>query len=431
MEKITYEQVGETIYREVLANGLSVTLIPRAGLSKVFGFFLTDFGSEDLAFLPLGKEKKYIAPMGVAHFLEHKMFDKGDHDIFTEFSRLGSDANAFTNASETAYFFTATDQIRENVELLLDFVQEPFFSDATVEKEKGIITQEAQMYADQPDQRMFQGLLGALFHNHPIRNEVVGTIESINQITKEDLYTNYETFYHPSNMNLCIVGNFVPEEMIAVIKENQNKKHFPAVEPITRFFAEEPAGVATKERIIHMPVSFSRSIIGIKEYANPLPTEELQKRIFLTSMLLDYLFSKGGPFYKVLEDKKLIDSSFGYQRTCDKTYGFSLISSNTDQPEKFAETVKELLLSVKDLTIPVEKIERLKKRMIGSRLRRLDSIEIIGQEYPWYANRNLDYFNQSEYIKNITPADVQEFIENWISEEQIAVCSVQPESQAK
>lgn len=427
MEKITYSQVGETVYKEVLKNGLSVTLIPRPGLSKVFGFFVTDFGAEDLSFIPLGEDEKYDAPMGVAHFLEHKLFDKGDHDVFTDFSRLGSDANAFTNASETAYFFTATNRINENVRLLLDFVQEPFFSDQTVEKEKGIIIQEEQMYADQPDQRMFRGLLESLFSVHPIRNEVLGTIESIGSITKEDLYTNYETFYHPSNMTLCITGNFDPEEMMEVVRKNQESKEFQKPELITRFHQPEPKGVAAPELIIHMPVSFARSMVGIKEYGEQLETEELQKRILLTAMVLEYLFAKSGPFYKKLDDLGLIDSSFSYQRTCDKTYGYSVIGGNTSKPTEFAAAVKEMLLSVKSLTIPAKSIERMKKRMIGSRLRRLDSIEIMGQEYPWYENRGLNYFNQGKEIEAITPEDVHDFMKEWIQEENIAVCTVQPE----
>src|SRR5690625_1359829 len=255
MKKTIHENVNETIYSKTLQNGLPVFLLPRNKMSKTFAIFTTNYGSIDRSFIPLNGENKITVPDGVAHFLEHKLFEKEDRDVFADFGKLGASPNAYTSFTKTAYLFSATNHIKENVETLLNFVQEPYFSDASVEKEKGIIAQEIKMYDDQPSWQSFMGTVKSLFHDHPITVDIAGTVESIQTITKEDLYTCYHTFYHPSNMILSVVGNFNPEEMMHLIEENQAKKSFSEPEEIKRFFPEEPEEVAIKENYIQMPVS--------------------------------------------------------------------------------------------------------------------------------------------------------------------------------
>lgn len=424
MQTKIYNNVDETIYTEVLNNGLKVCLLPKMDISETSGIFTTDYGANDISFVPIGKSNKFNAPQGVAHFLEHKLFDKGDHDVFSDFSKLGASANAYTNPTQTAYMFDTTENIGESIELLLDFVQDPYFTDKTVEKEKGIITQEAQMYADSPDQLMYMGTLEAIFKNHPVRNEVLGTIDSINNITKEDLYTCYHTFYHPSNMTLSITGNFDPQEIMSLIRKNQSVKQFENPEAIQRFAPEEPSEVAQSNKTITVPVSTSKCMVGMKEYSQPIGKDELLKRALLTGMVLDYLFGRSGPFYKKLYEQGLVDYSFGYQNACEHNYGYSLIHGNTNNPESFAKFVKELLTLTNTLQLQEKELERMKKRKIGRILRGMNSTVAIAQNYTWYDNHGLNYFELIPAIQKFTLGEVNSFINDWIDADRLAVCTV-------
>src|SRR5699024_3529461 len=270
MIKKHYDQINETIYTKTLKNGLPVTLLPKAEMSKTFAIFTTDYGSIDQSFVPLTGSEQVTVPDGIAHFLEHKLFEKEDRDVFMDFGKLGASANAYTSFTKTAYLFSATKHIEENVETLLDFVQEPYFSDDSVEKEKGIIEQEIKMYDDQVDWRAFMGTIEAMFDSHPVNIDIAGTVPSIYKITKEDLYLCYETFYHPSNMTLFIIGNFDPESLMELIEKNQNSKSFEQAKDIERFFPEEGEEVAKKSLEITMPVSIPKMTIGIKESVEEL-----------------------------------------------------------------------------------------------------------------------------------------------------------------
>src|SRR5690625_5161075 len=255
MNQIKYEGINEIVYSQKLENGLSVFLIPKQEMSKTFGLFSTNYGSMDRTFVPIGEEKEITVPDGIAHFLEHKLFEKEDRDVFADFGKQGASPNAYTSFTKTAYLFSATTNIDKNVETLLDFVQDPYFSEQSVEKEKGIIAQEIKMYDDQPDWQSFMGTVKAMFKHHPVKNDIAGTVDSIMPITKEDLYTCYNTFYHPENMTLCVIGAFDVEEMMEMIEENQRAKSFPTFTNVEKHFPEEPVDVKTKESTIQLPVS--------------------------------------------------------------------------------------------------------------------------------------------------------------------------------
>src|SRR5690625_3987746 len=223
MKQINYQTIAETLYQKTLDNGLNVYLLPRQEMEKTFAIFSTDYGSIDRTFVPIGHSEPITVPDGVAHFLEHKLFEKKDRDVFADFSKQGASANAYTSFTTTAYLFSATSTIEQNIETLIDFVQEPYFSDETVEQEKGIIAQEIMMYEDQPGWQLFMGTIKNMFHNHPVNIDIAGTVDSIEAITKEDLYVCYNTFYHPENMSLFIAGNIDPEAIMTLIEENQNR----------------------------------------------------------------------------------------------------------------------------------------------------------------------------------------------------------------
>ncbi|WP_156289120.1 EF-P 5-aminopentanol modification-associated protein YfmH [Oceanobacillus salinisoli] len=427
MNKQTYDDIAETLYTEKLDNGLTVFLLPKPEMAKTYGIFSTDYGSIDQTFVPIGQNEEITVPEGIAHFLEHKLFEKEDHDVFADFGKQGASANAFTSFTKTAYLFSATNHIEKNVETLIDFVQDPYFSEQSVEKEKGIIGQEIQMYNDQPDWQSFMGTIKAMFKNHPVHIDIAGTIESIGKITKDDLYTCYQTFYHPENMTLFIAGNFDSGKMMDLIKTNQASKEFKKMEELKRDFPDEPKEVAMPDSKITMPVSIPKCTVGIKESSSELMEEEFLKKDLLQNMVMDHYFSKGGSFYQELYQEKLIDDSFYYETTLDKNFGYTLIGSNSENPQAFAEKVKKMLLSTNNEMLSEEEFERMKKKKIGQLLRGMNSLEFIANKYIHYHTSGINLFEIIPTIQSLQLEDANKFIQSWIEEDRLAVCTIAAE----
>lgn len=241
-----------------------VYILPKPEFNKTFATFTTNYGSIDNQFVPLNENEMTKVPDGIAHFLEHKLFEKEDGDVFQQFSKQGASANAFTSFTRTAYLFSCTSNFEENLETLVDFVQEPYFSEKTVEKEKGIIGQEITMYDDNPDWRLYFGTIQNMYKNHPVKIDIAGTIESISHINKDLLYTCYETFYHPSNMLLFIVGPVDAEKVMKQVRDNQQKKDYKEISDIQRHFDEEPETVDQEKQVLKMPVQSSKCMVGLK-----------------------------------------------------------------------------------------------------------------------------------------------------------------------
>lgn len=427
MPEKKYDDINEVLLTEQLSNGLHVFLLPKQELSKTFAIFSTNYGSIDLQFVPRNKEDAVTVPEGVAHFLEHKMFEKEDHDVFADFSKQGASANAFTSFTETAYLFTATNHIEQNVKSLLDFVQAPYFSDQSVEKEKGIIGQEITMYDDQPDWRLFMGTIQNLFHNHPVKVDIAGTIESIADISKEDLYECYRTFYHPDNMTLFIAGNFDEKNMMSLIKENQSAKEFPQADEIKRIMPDEPEDAAKKETTINMPVSIPRCSVGIKGLVGETDKDTFLLNDLLQGMILDFYFSEGGSYYQKLYQEGLIDNSFFFEASLEKGFGYAIVGGNTAEPEKFATIVKEMLLSIKDKKIDEADFERMRKKQIGQLLRAMNSIEFIAKKYIHYHVMGIDFLEIIPRLQSLTSEEVAAFLKDWISEEQLTTFKIKAE----
>lgn len=424
MNKQTYEDISEVIYSEEMGNGLTVYLLPKPEMAKTYGLFSTNYGSIDQTFIPIGEDEKVTVPEGVAHFLEHKLFEKKDRDVFADFGKQGASPNAYTSFTKTAYLFSATNHIEKNVETLIDFVQDPYFSEQSVEKEKGIIGQEITMYDDQPDWQSFMGTIKSMFQNHPVNIDIAGTIDSIKSITKDDLYTCYNTFYHPENMTLFIAGNFDASKMMELIKQNQAAKDFKKMDKIEREFPHEPETVAMKENKIIMPVSIPKCTIGIKESVAELKKEVFLKKDLLQSMVIDHYFSKSGQFYQTLYDEKLIDSSFYFETNLEKNFGYSFIGSNTDHPEQFAAKVKELLISTNEASLSAEEFERAKRKKVGKLLRAMNSLEFLANQYTHYHTLEIDFFQVIPTIQSLTLEEANNFVQNWITEDRLAVCTI-------
>lgn len=418
MKKI-YDQVRETVYQETLPNGLKVMLIPKPELAQTYGVFTTNYGSIDNHFTPIGSQEPIQVPDGIAHFLEHKLFEKEDRDVFQDFTKIGASANAFTSFTKTAYLFSATSEIDKATEILLDFVQDPYFSEQSVEKEKGIIAQEIQMYDDQPDWRAFFGIIETMYQHHPVRIDIAGTVDSIQDITKDDLYTCYHTFYHPSNMTFCMVGAFDAEHMLSLIKANQSKKDFDPSTPLERLLKEEPTHVYRKSGELKMPVAVERCMIGIKEIPHHDPAIFLKEEL-IAEMVLDHFYSKSGEYYQELYDLNLIDGSLGFESERQSHFSFSLIGANTTDVNHFRETVFRQLNSFKTYKFDQASFERMKKKMIGGLLSEMNSASTIANSVSQYDMLGIDYFEALPLLESITLEDVESYMHAWIKEDNLA-----------
>ncbi|PEQ93835.1 peptidase M16 [Bacillus sp. AFS006103] len=427
MEKLSFDQLQEELFHEKLSNGLNVYILPKKGFNKTFATFTTKYGSVDNTFVPLGKDEFVKVPDGIAHFLEHKLFEKEDGDVFQQFSRQGASANAFTSFTRTAYLFSSTSDVEKNLETLIDFVQEPYFSEKTVEKEKGIIGQEITMYDDNADWRLYFGLIQNLYQNHPVKIDIAGTIESISHITKDWLYECYNTFYHPSNMLLFIVGPVDPESFMNQVKENQSKKDYKAMPEIKRKFETEPSQAAEKKQVLEMNVQTSKCLLGIKALHVDQTGDELLKNELTMNILLDLLFGKSSENYNQLYNEGLIDETFSFDYTQEQGFGFAMIGGDTGEPDKLAETLAEMLLKAKGQAIfNEEQLERAKRKKIGGFLRAVNSPEYIANQFTRYAFNDMNLFDVVPTLEQITLNDVQSLASEVISEERFSVCQVIP-----
>ncbi|WP_210610002.1 EF-P 5-aminopentanol modification-associated protein YfmH [Priestia flexa] len=426
MEKIEFSQLKEQLYHEKMDNGLEVYILPKPEFNKTFATFTTKYGSIDNQFVPLGEDEMIKVPDGIAHFLEHKLFEKEDGDVFQQFSKQGASANAFTSFTRTAYLFSCTSNFEQNLETLVDFVQEPYFSEKTVEKEKGIIGQEITMYDDNPDWRLYFGTIQNMYKNHPVKIDIAGTIESISHITKDLLYTCYGTFYHPSNMLLFVVGPVDAEKVMTQIRENQAKKDYEDMPEITRHFDKEPETVAEQKQVLNMPVQASKAMVGLKTRKPERSGQDMLRHELAMNIVLDLAFGKSSSYYEDLYKNGLIDETFSYDYTEESGFGFALIGGDTEDPNKFYGRIKEILFEVKSKGLQEDALERVRKKKIGEFLRALNSPEFIANQFTRYAFNDMNLFDVVDTLEKLTVDDVKHVMNDMIQEESFTVCEVVP-----
>lgn len=423
MKQIPYPHLQETLYTEKMPGGLQVFILPKAGFKKTYATFTTRYGSVDNHFQVEGREEIRV-PDGIAHFLEHKMFEEPTGDIFSNFANKGASANAFTSFDRTTYLFTATEHIEDNLTTLIDFVQHPYFTDENVEKEKGIIGQEIQMYRDNPDWRSYYGLIEAMYSKHPIRIDIAGTVESISKITKGTLYECYNTFYHPSNMILFVVGGINPESIMELIRSNQAAKTFEPQGMIRRYYEQEPYEIQEKKRVIVLPVSLPKCLFGIKEMAPGVKGRELLVQELTTKLVLDYLFSSSSDLYQQLYDEGLISDSFGYEYNSTAEYAFSMVGGDTRDPGKLLDRIKEEVNKVIEKGLDEKIFERTRKKKIGNFLRMLNSPEAIANEFTKYRMKQIDLFDFLEVYKQISLQQATQRLREHFNWDQMAISIV-------
>ncbi|EUJ24936.1 zinc protease, insulinase family protein [Listeria grandensis FSL F6-0971] len=401
--------------------------MPKHGFSKTFAIFTTNYGSIDNEFVPIGQEDFTRVPDGIAHFLEHKLFEKEDGDVFFKFGEKGAFTNAFTSFTRTAYLFSSTSSVEENLETLVDFVQEPYFTEETVEKEKGIIGQEIQMYDDDADFRVYFGAIENMYHHHPVKIDIAGTVESIADIDKDLLYLCYNTFYHPSNMILFIVGNVDPEQAIEQVRNNQSKKTFAPAKPVKRHFPEEPKSVAVKKKTLAFPVQIAKNLVAIKEDIGLLRGKEAVQHEMTADIMLELLFGTTSDAYLELYDQGIIDDTFGFDYSLQDSFSFVLVGGDAKDPDLQERKIKETFANAIQTGFKEADLELIKRKKMGQFLRSLNSPEFIANQFSQYIFEEASLFDILPAIEAVTVADIEAFLKRIYMEERVTTFQIVPE----
>ena len=417
---------GEVLYSAKHESGLGVYIIPKEEYSGTYAIFGTRYGSVDSEFVVPGESEPITVPDGIAHYLEHKMFDQPDgSNVFDKFSKYGGNANAFTSFNITAYLVSSTANFEENLEALLDYVQSPYYTDETVAKEQGIIGQEIRMYDDNPGWKLFFNFINCLYNEHPVKKEIAGTVESISKITADYLYKCYNTFYNLSNMSLVITGKVDIESASKVI-EAGIKNNEPFTEPIKKIYPREPEKVAKPYVEKAMAIASPMFMMGFKDNDVNLSGNELLKKDIEIRILMRMLFAKGSDIYKKLYNDSLINSTFSLDYTLQPDYGFTSLDGEAKDPQKVYDTIIEELDKVRKNGLCEADYERAKKVIWGRYVRTHNDIEDLATTFMQYLFMGVDYFNYYDVYNSVTFEDIKNRFNNHFSAENSALSVVKP-----
>lgn len=399
MQVIENLKVKEKLYIDKLDNGLTVMLIPKKNMSKKYAIIGTHFGSLDNHFIAPGSQEDITIPDGVAHFLEHKMFEQKDGtNSLDTLSALGVDANAYTTDDHTAYLFACTDHFEEAFDELMDYVQNPYFTNENVEKEKGIIGQEITMYDDDPATVVYMNALKALYKDNPVRIDIAGTIESISKINPEILNKCYDTFYNPSNMAIAICGDFEPESMMAGITKRLIEK--PKQGEIKRIYPERETKINKAKIEKEMEVSNPIFVIGYLDKEQY--TDEIVKRHIAIEILLSILIGKSSDLYKKLYENGDILSEPELSYEFSKQYAHVLISGQSKNPEKVYEELKKQVEKYKKEGFSQEEFERIKKKIYGAYVVEYNDVSTIAKMFLSDFFKGINSFDYLEEYNLVT-----------------------------
>lgn len=406
MSKYTVDRFyNETLNEEMLfsehESGLKVYVFPKKGFSKYYAIYGTEYGSIDREFVVPGDTEKTVVPDGIAHYLEHKMFEQPDGtNAFDSFALTGASSNAFTSFDLTAYLFSCTDKFYENLEILLDFVNKPYFTDENVEKEQGIIGQEIKMYDDDPSWRVFFNALTAMFKNNPVKIDIAGTVESIAKIDKDILYKCYNTFYNPNNMTLVLVGDVDIKKAMECVDKYVKKER--GLSEISRPDIIDPRERNCEYKEQKLMVSQPMFQVGFKDTEKYTNGKELLKREIATDIIIEVLFGRCSDFYLKLYEEGLIDASFGGEAELEKRYGFTLIGGESKNPKAVYERIKDRIKLAQTEGLSKDEINRAKKVAKASAVKLYNSIEGMGNSYIKLLMKGINPLMYSEVVDEIS-----------------------------
>ena len=415
-----YPRLGESLYTKTLENGLTVALVPRKGFTRKIAYFVTDFGSIHTDFVLDGKN--YQMPAGVAHFLEHKLFELPDRDVTAEFAALGGNVNAFTSYDMTAYYVSCTENFEENLALLLEFVSTPWFEKESVLREQGIIDQEIGMNADAPDSQIFESLMENMYKTHPIRIPILGTESSIRRITREVLHTCHRAFYTPDNMILCVVGDVAPETVEGIAVQVLGTEKKPAAQKIRSWQENmEQGGDSCRQMEVAMP-TFQ---LGFKCESTGMGEDAIRQEL-VGDLAAEALFGESSPLYLRLYEQGLIDSSFG--GGFESVDGCAMLTCGGDSEDPAA--VREAILT-RGAELAAQGIDeadflRMKRSAMGRRIRDLDSFDSTAFRVCAYRLSDFDYFRFPQVYEDVKSEELQVFLKRVVQRQRCSLSVIEP-----
>ncbi|MFC1587296.1 EF-P 5-aminopentanol modification-associated protein YfmH [Planctomycetota bacterium] len=405
------EFVKETVYAGTLDCGLQVMVMPKKNFRKKCAVLGVNFGSIDNCFRSAGNGGEITIPAGVAHFLEHKMFEKEDGDVFLEFSRTGANANAGTSFTSTKYLFSCTTGFEKNLEILMDFVQEPYFTEATVTKEKGIIAEELRMYNDSPGWVVFFNLLRALYHNHPVRIDIGGTLESIQEISHHTLHKCWQTFYHPGNMGMFVAGNVDPEQVFAQVEANYAPRAYQELST-ERIMPTEPDEVAEKCISRAMPVKRAKFLLGFKDRNASLRGRDFLKRHVVMNLLMSILFGGSSEFYLRHYESGLIDDdTFGAEFMAEREFGVCMVGGDTEDPRRLEAVIVEEFEKAMTTDLIERHFARNRKKALGKTIGAYNYPESCASALGGAFFNGYDIFDPPKILQKIQVRDFRDHLQ--------------------
>lgn len=401
IKEIKNELLKDSYYEIDHSSGFKIFVYPKENYSSTYAVFGTKYGSIDTCFKKEGEKDFTEVPEGIAHFLEHKLFESEELDAFTRYAKTGASANAYTSFDKTCYLFQCSGNFEDSLEILLDFVSNPYFTEQTVQKEQGIIGQEIRMYEDEPGWESLFVLLRAMYHNHPVRIDIAGTVESISHITADLLYECYDTFYNPANMALAVAGNVTVEQVLSIadkmLKPKESKK-------IERKFQIEPENVVKTYDERHLSVAMPIFAIGFKE--NVKTPERTLKESMVSNILLDILAGSTSSLYEEMLKDNLINTTFDTEYFEGYGYSAHIFNGESAEPEKVRERINEEITKVMKNGVDSETFQRIKKKHYGSLIMDFDSIDSIGNSLISAYFNNEGIYDQLKLLESITVEDV-------------------------
>ena len=400
MQKQIFEsEIGESYIKSIHPSGLKIYILEKPQYNSAYAVFGTKYGSIDTCFSVNGEKTQ--VPEGIAHFLEHKLFESEDGDAFTKYAATGAYANAYTSFDRTCYLFSCSDRFYDNLGILLDFVQSPYFTAETVQKEQGIIGQEIRMYDDSPDWRVMFNMLLAMYKNHPVRIDIAGTVESIAKIDDKLLYKCYNTFYNPSNMFICIAGNVNADKVLSRI--NSAVKTNAPIE-IERIGCDEPDEVVDSYVEQQLAVAQPMFCFGYKESMDK-PERSVKEKVS-TALLLEIIAGDSSPLYKKLINDGLINDEFSFEYFTGHNYSAVIFEGESSDPKRVAEEIKAEIERLKADGIDKKLFSAVRCGMYGEAVRSFNSVQSIATQLVSCAMSDSGLFDELKYIKSATPEDV-------------------------
>ncbi len=425
-----------TLDEEVLSHefpsGLQVFFCPKRGFKKKYACYSTHYGSVDSEFIePTGTRLK--VPDGIAHFLEHTLFETEEGNVSDLFAKRGAYNNAATSFTTTAYLFASSDRFYDNLKLLVNFVENPVFRPEKVETEKGIIEQEIKGYDDNPGWVSYMGLLENLFEKHPMRIDIAGTVETIRQIDSETLHRCYRAFYGPANMILFVVGDLDSTELFDFVGRTSRNAAAPprdGARRVERLYPEEPRAVHRQETRKEMEVAIPKLLLGFKDVGTPSAGEEFVLRDLSSEFALELLFGRSSDLFRELYESQIVLDDFGASYGIGAGIGYGVVGGETPAPDQLRDILLGRISSLIDRGITDEDFEREKRKFIGNFTRSFNSLEYIASHYTFFRFHGFDLFRSVDLLQRIEKRHLEERVRTLLDPENFASYVILPRSPA-